>query len=283
MNFFKNNVFAKLIRNEIEIKPLSILELILLAILFFVLQLLLGIPVVILLMVFGFDDNFVVTSLINTLLLVISLWIIIKILSRKVLSDTQTVYKFKITKRKILLAIGLGLAYVLISTSTIHNFINELPVPAEIEAAFEELLSQNILFVIYSIVIEAAILEEFICRGLILNGLLNKYSPKTAIIISALVFGIIHANIPQFINATIVALILGLVYYKTKSLILCIIIHAANNGFVMLIPEVDNLFIKIPMYIVFFIIGVIIFKRCFNGLGLKHALKELFPKKETIA
>lgn len=283
MTFLKNNIFMKLIRNEIEIKPLSVFELLAIAFLFFGIQFTILFPIFLLLELLGLVDNYILTSLFSTLSIAITLWIALKILSRKTETINSYPRNFKITKRKVLLGIGLGVSYVLISSATIHNLINLMPMPTNIEMAFDELLNQNILFILFSIVIEAAILEEFICRGLVLNGLLNKYSPRTAIIISAVAFGVMHANIPQFINATILGLFLGLIYYKTKSLVLCIIVHAANNAFVFLIPELTNIYIIIPLYIIYLVAGIIIFKRFFNGLGLKQGLKELFTKKEKIA
>ena len=53
--------------------------------------------------------------------------------------------------------------------------------------------------------------------------------PKTAIIISAVVFGLVHANPWQFVGAVLLGSVLGLVYYKTKSLLLPILLHAFNN------------------------------------------------------
>ncbi len=40
-------------------------------------------------------------------------------------------------------------------------------------------------------------------RGIILEGFLNNYKPATAIIISSIMFGAMHLNIFQFVNATI--------------------------------------------------------------------------------
>jgi len=75
------------------------------------------------------------------------------------------------------------------------------------------------------------ILEELLFRGAITKKLLEKYSPKKAIILSALIFGIIHINPIQVISATLIGLLLAWIYYKTASLIPCILIHVINNSF----------------------------------------------------
>lgn len=67
-------------------------------------------------------------------------------------------------------------------------------------------------------------------RGIILEGFLNNYKPATAIIISSIMFGAMHLNIFQFVNATIGGLFLGVIYYKTRSLVLSIVAHMVNNA-----------------------------------------------------
>jgi len=71
--------------------------------------------------------------------------------------------------------------------------------------------------------------EEIIFRGVILKGFLHTYNPRKAIIYSALIFGVIHFIPLQVISAFFAGLVLGYIYYKTKSLWLPIIIHVINN------------------------------------------------------
>ena len=76
----------------------------------------------------------------------------------------------------------------------------------------------------------APIFEEILFRGIILKGMLNhKVSPIYAIMISGLIFGLAHLNPWQFVGAGLLGAIFGYVYYRTKSLILPIILHACNN------------------------------------------------------
>jgi membrane protease YdiL (CAAX protease family) len=85
------------------------------------------------------------------------------------------------------------------------------------------------LFSFATIVIVAPILEELIFRGIILNGFLKRYSPFYAILFSSLLFGIGHVNPSQIIVASLAGAFLGWVFYKTKSLLLCILLHFVNN------------------------------------------------------
>ncbi len=79
-------------------------------------------------------------------------------------------------------------------------------------------------------VVMAPVFEEIVFRGIIQKGLINKgMKPVTAILVSALVFGLVHANPWQFVGAVLLGYVLGIVYYKTKSLLMPILLHAFNN------------------------------------------------------
>jgi membrane protease YdiL (CAAX protease family) len=79
-------------------------------------------------------------------------------------------------------------------------------------------------------VVMAPIFEEIIFRGIIQKGFINKgMKPFSALFISSLVFGLAHGNPWQFVGAVLLGSVLGLVYYKTKSLLMPILLHAFNN------------------------------------------------------
>lgn len=56
----------------------------------------------------------------------------------------------------------------------------------------------------------APIFEEILCRGLIMRGL-EKYGKVFAIVVSAVIFGLMHGNLTQTIGASLMGLILGYV------------------------------------------------------------------------
>ena len=76
------------------------------------------------------------------------------------------------------------------------------------------------------------IAEEFVFRGAVLRVLLNVFSGRLhwiAIVLSALVFGAVHGNLPQFVHATLIGLLLGWMYYRTDSIFPGIVLHWVNN------------------------------------------------------
>lgn len=98
---------------------------------------------------------------------------------------------------------------------------------------FERLMGQltnDPVVMLITAVVMAPIFEEIIFRGIIQKGLINKgVEPWKAILFASIVFGLVHANPWQFVGAVLLGCVLGLVYYKTKSLLLPMLLHAFNN------------------------------------------------------
>ncbi|WP_312397031.1 type II CAAX endopeptidase family protein [Chryseobacterium sp.] len=91
-------------------------------------------------------------------------------------------------------------------------------------------LTDDPIVMIITAVICAPIFEEIIFRGIIQKGLINKgVEPWKAILYASLIFGVVHANPWQLVGAVLLGCILGLVYYKTKSLLLPMLLHGFNN------------------------------------------------------
>lgn len=109
------------------------------------------------------------------------------------------------------------------------------------------------------------VLEEMLFRGAITKVLLQKYSPVKAILLSALIFGIFHVNPVQVAGAMLSGLLFAWLYYKTGSLIPCILIHVLNNSLSVFLslhyPGVDYTsdLIGEPAYVICLIAAVLLF------------------------
>ncbi len=73
-----------------------------------------------------------------------------------------------------------------------------------------------------------ALVEEFACRGLIL-GSLRKFGEGFSILVSAIVFGIMHGNFEQIPFAFLVGLVLGFIAVKSGTLWIAVLVHGFNN------------------------------------------------------
>jgi len=117
---------------------------------------------------------------------------------------------------------------------TIDPLSNLIPMPEIMEEIFGLILQKSV-FNLVLLVIIGPIIEEILLRGVILDGFLRRYSPFKSIFWSSLIFGLLHLNPWQFIGALIIGLLMGYIYWKTRSLITCIFIHMVNNGIAYLL------------------------------------------------
>lgn len=82
---------------------------------------------------------------------------------------------------------------------------------------------------IIAISVIGPVLEELLFRGAITGALLRQYTPTKAILISALLFGVFHINPAQMLPAFLIGILFAWTYYKTASLVPCILMHIFNN------------------------------------------------------
>lgn len=92
----------------------------------------------------------------------------------------------------------------------------------------------NGLWAMVVAVMVAPVFEEFLFRGVVQTNFIHYFGTIRGIIMGAVVFGMMHVIPQQVINATGVGLILGSIYYLTRSLNTVIAIHFMNNGFTYL-------------------------------------------------
>ncbi|UYZ64535.1 CPBP family intramembrane glutamic endopeptidase [Hymenobacter weizhouensis] len=121
-----------------------------------------------------------------------------------------------------------ALPAVVLAQVLLRSTIQYLHLPNWMEEAFRHLEAQPVLAFLM-VGISAPILEEVLFRGILLTGLLRNYRPWVAIAQSALLFGLFHLNPVQIVSAGLMGLLLGWLYYRTHSLLLCIMVHALNN------------------------------------------------------
>ena len=75
----------------------------------------------------------------------------------------------------------------------------------------------------------APVTEEILMRGFALNGLKRTYGSGTALLVSSLLFALLHFNMVQTLSAFICGLILGILYLRTGSLLCCMLAHGGYN------------------------------------------------------
>lgn len=84
------------------------------------------------------------------------------------------------------------------------------------------------LFLYFYACLLGPVLEELLYRGVVLQGL-RKYNERFAIIISALIFGLMHQNYQQFLLGFLLGLVLAYVALRSESLLPSMITHIIVN------------------------------------------------------
>lgn len=139
----------------------------------------------------------------------------------------------------ILIALGLILSF---SINYIYGFgLSYLPNYESMLATYKAMFANlSPLTLLIGAVIVGPICEEIIFRGIILEGFLQKYDPTKAIIGSAIIFSVGHLLPLQVLGTIPIGIVLGWIYYKTKSLWVCSGIHIINNGFALLVTDMNS-------------------------------------------
>lgn len=111
----------------------------------------------------------------------------------------------------------------------------------------------NIIKTIIQTVVLGPIIEEYLFRGMIYNGLKKNFNDKKSMIITSIVFAITHTNIIQMIYAFLLNIILVKVYEKYKNINSCIIIHSMSNlttTFITIFLVKNNLILNILIFLI---------------------------------
>ncbi len=120
------------------------------------------------------------------------------------------------------------------------NFISSLStffVENKIQGAVEKLDTNPLWLNIIIVGLIPAICEEIIFRGILFHGY-KKRNPLKAMILSSLLFGVVHLNINQFLYAFVMGMIFCLMVYATGSIVSSIIAHFVFNTYSLVLSEV---------------------------------------------
>ena len=125
--------------------------------------------------------------------------------------------------------------------------------PAALEDALKKMTNGPLWLSLICVSIMAPIFEEWLCRGILLRGLLQHTRPVWAIIASSAFFAFLHMNPWQALPAFVLGCLFGYVYYKTGSLKLTMLMHCVNNTVAVImanipaIKDVDSFSEIMPM------------------------------------
>lgn len=126
------------------------------------------------------------------------------------------------------------------------------------EEIAESLIINNNYINILVVAILAPIGEECLFRGLILERLCRCMPALVAIVIQALLFGVLHGNLVQGSFVITLGLVNGYIVCRKKSIIPAIVIHGLQNGVSLILEALpDNIQNSNELNMAFFALPVV--------------------------
>lgn len=177
-------------------------------------------------------ENTNLILIITDVLVVLFLWVFFAIRKKKLTTEAD-MRKFSVSYVPWIILTGVALA-VFISFAL--GFLPEKWL-MDYAAASEDVTGTLSAVALISTVLVAPIVEEILFRGIILSRLRKAMPVAPAILLSALVFGLMHGQILWIAYAAFLGIILALVAIRTKSILATILLHVTFNLTGMLVPR----------------------------------------------
>lgn len=118
------------------------------------------------------------------------------------------------------------------------------PMPEELMKAVSEILKAksilDLIIIIFSSVVIAGLFEEMFFRGFIQGALERNLDVTKAVVLTAILFALLHANPWWALQITILGLTLGLMAWKSDSILPAAIVHGMNNGISIYFANVNE-------------------------------------------
>jgi membrane protease YdiL (CAAX protease family) len=118
----------------------------------------------------------------------------------------------------------------------------KFPAQPVFDMFLEEKRSNVILFLTIFVAMLGPIIEEIFFRGFLYSALRKHFGVLSGVLVSAVLFSMLHTNIASFIPIMILGALMAFLYETTGSLIAPIVVHIFHNsiivGFVFFIKEI---------------------------------------------
>lgn len=177
------------------------------------------------------NNNLLGMTILSGILTILVLFLIFRF--RK--ADIKNEWKLHCFKIKdILLPIIIAFSYSFIYALITYNVALENSVMIQTSVAYYSSICRGLgaVFMVLNLLIIAPISEELALRGIVYTRVEKTTNAAVAIIISSLLFGLMHiaaGGIILIIGAILMGAVFGLIFYKTNSLFICFIAHSVAN------------------------------------------------------
>lgn len=185
----------------------------------------------------------------------------------------------------ILSAVGICMAANIV-VNLLMQFFKSIGIPEPQMPEYLQPTLPSLLLNFFVFAVLPALLEELVFRGYVLRTL-RVYGDWFAVIISALLFGLMHGNVAQIPFALIVGVALGWLYVMTDNIWIPVAVHLINNGFSLLLQYLtigmdDTKQSLVTAFSIFSLI--VIGALCMAALVIRRsALLRRLPKKSGLS
>ncbi|KIR01994.1 CAAX amino terminal protease family protein [Lachnospiraceae bacterium TWA4] len=148
------------------------------------------------------------------------------------------------------------------------------------EEATSILFSGSVAIQVFGIGVLIPIVEEMIFRGLVYRRAGDQFSMMQAMVVSSLIFGLLHGNIVQGIYGVVLGFLLCLVYERFHDLKAAILMHMGANLIVILGSATNALNFIYSGQIVFFVVTAMMCLVIIGGVYLLEAFVRAVNENE---
>lgn len=196
------------------------------------------------------------------------------------ISDLVSLKKPQRGNRVAMYFIGVAFcAFANIATSMASQFFQFFGIEYNVDFGETPKGFFGFLLCLLSTVITPALIEEFAFRGIVL-GSLKKYGESFAVLVSSILFGLMHGNFEQIPFAFLVGLVLGLITVKTDSILIACAVHGTNNLVSVIFDFIPSGISQTAQNIMYLIFLLICLTLGILALALSEKSNEMFKLKK---
>lgn len=159
--------------------------------------------------------------------------------------DLRAVFRLNaISSRVVAVTLVLGLAITAIVLALDATINHILPFPKILRLQMREALLVEGAFDWFILILGGVILvgtfEEMLFRGMVQTTLEMQHAPLPAIAFTAVLFGAVHLDPWRFLQFIVLGVLLGILAWKSNSIIPGAIVHAQNNLIAIIVSNTSQ-------------------------------------------
>lgn len=177
------------------------------------------------------NNNILGMTVISGILTVLVLYLVFKLRKKQVKQEWK-LNQFKVENIVLASLIAFSFSFLFALCTYNVSMENSQMISKSVDFYNEKIPLFGTIMMVANLLVIAPITEEIALRGIVYTRVEKTTNAVTAIIVSSILFGLVHfmaGGIVLVIGATLMALVFGYIFYKFKSLWVCIIAHAVAN------------------------------------------------------